>query len=69
MGGKTLCVNAQGMCQRLSEPESKTNIYYMNLKRCLERRSEESVQNEVKMQNLINMSAKIIIYYVVGARK
>jgi hypothetical protein len=56
------------MCQQLGEPKSKTNIYCMNLKQCLERRSKESVQNMIIMQEIRNMSAKIFMQYVIGAR-
>jgi hypothetical protein len=64
-----MCVNAQGICQRLGEPKSKTNIYCMKLKRCLERTSKESVQNRDRMQEMRNMSAQIFMQYIIGARK
>jgi hypothetical protein len=57
------------MCQRLGKPKNKTNIYFMNLKRCLEHRSKESVQNGVRMQEIRNMSAEIFMQYVIGDRK
>jgi len=59
-----MCVNAQGMRQQLEEPKTKTNMYCMHLKGCLELRSKKFVRNKVRMQKISIMSTQIVMQYV-----
>jgi hypothetical protein len=69
LGGKTLCVNAQGMCQRLEEPKSKIITYCMNLKRYIERWNKIFVQNGVRMSKMRDISIEIFMNYLIGSKK
>jgi hypothetical protein len=63
-----MCVNAQGMCQRLEEPKSKIITYCMNLKRYLERWNKIFVQNSVRMSKMRDISIEIFMNYLIGLK-
>ncbi len=64
------CALTHRVCANdFGDPKSKTNIYCMNLKQCLELRNKELFKTGLKRQEMSNISAEIFMQYVIRARK